>query len=368
MERVYTTSDEHNIVFEWKIDKIDHYFDEFQRDTQFSLTSPIFSTGATINDEWHVRLKIINSSATLRTAYQSSMVFILCSLNNTNNMNIKCSSCILDNEKNELFKKSKVHYLLTKDETVTWQIWPKATIADKNVYLPNNTLTFRLDLTVYDSPNTKFEKLELNIPKCQMSHDFTELYNTKMGSDVIINVRNTEFRAHKIILMARSPVLAAMFSHDMIEKKENKISIPDITPEIFERVLKYIYTDEVTDVGAYAESLLESADKYQIQSLKDSCQESLCKNLTVENALTIMTLADRHSAKYLLEFTNKFIASNIEQIIKTQNYKELQISNPLLALSLSIENLNFQLKKLNDTLTHGSFSNLINKINRNTVQ
>ncbi|XP_057318347.1 speckle-type POZ protein-like [Microplitis mediator] len=298
MERSYTTVDEHHIFYEWLIDKIDTYYIRDGETSDFTVNSSEFSTGAKIKDKWCVRSNICNrSTCSLRgTDGLSSIGFYLDFLNNTD-------------ELDPLMKK--------RDE-----------------YFPNNTLTFCLNLTVYDTPVSTSTKLELNIPINQMAHDYTELYNTKMGSDVTINVRNTEFRAHRSILMARSPVLAAMFSHDMIEKKENKISIPDITPEIFEKLLKYIYTDEVNDLDADAERLLEAADKYQLLSLKKMCQVSLSKTLTVNNALKIMTLADLHSAKHLLDFTNKFMASNIKKIVETQNFKEFKKRNPPLAFEL----------------------------------
>ncbi|XP_008544990.1 speckle-type POZ protein B-like [Microplitis demolitor] len=138
-----------------------------------------------------------------------------------------------------------------------------------------------------------------------------------MGSDILINVGGKEFQGHKFMLMVRSPVLTAMFSHDMIEKKTNEISIPDITPEIFEKILEYFYTDEITDLDAYAECLLKAADKYQIQSLKDICQESLSKTLTVENSLKMIDTANLYNANELLAFTNDFIASNIKNFTNT---------------------------------------------------
>ncbi|XP_057318344.1 speckle-type POZ protein-like [Microplitis mediator] len=134
--------------------------------------------------------------------------------------------------------------------------------------------------------------------------------------------------------MARSPVLAAMFSHEMIEKKESKISIPDISSEIFEMVLKYIYTDEVTDLDLYADDLLEAAEKYQLLSLKNICQESLSKTLNLENALYLMTLADSYNATHLLEFTSNFLVLNMKNIIDTQDFKRLEKSHPSLALEL----------------------------------
>ncbi|XP_008547749.2 speckle-type POZ protein B [Microplitis demolitor] len=282
-----------------------------------------------MDDEWNIRLKIIYYPQS-----SSYINFDLCNLNNNNKIIIKCSSYILNKDKLEALKNPEQHYLLTKNETEIHSLSLKQLMENRNDYVPDNTLTFCLDLTVYDETVSTSKKLALNIPKGQMSDDYTELYNTMMGSDVIVKVCLKEFRAHRSILMARSPVLAAMFSHDMVEKKENKISIPDIAPVVFEKLLKYIYTDEVTDLDAYAERLIQAADKYQIQSLKDRCQESLSKTLTVENVLSIMTLAKRHSAKPLLEFTNEFMASNIKKVIKTHNFRKFKLSNPSLACGL----------------------------------
>ncbi|XP_057322581.1 speckle-type POZ protein B-like [Microplitis mediator] len=134
--------------------------------------------------------------------------------------------------------------------------------------------------------------------------------------------------------MARSPVLAAMFSHEMIEKKESKISIPDITPRIFEKVLEYIYTDKVIGLDEINVELLKAADKYQLQSLKNICQESLCGGLNFENAFDIMILADSYNATYLLEFTANLLVLNMKNVIDTQDFKQLEKSHPSLALKL----------------------------------
>ncbi|XP_057321134.1 speckle-type POZ protein-like A isoform X2 [Microplitis mediator] len=206
---------------------------------------------------------------------------------------------------------------------------------ERDKYLPDNTLTVCLDLTVYNTSITTPTKLSFNVPKHQMAHDYTELYNSKIGSDIIINVGDTNFKAHRSILIARSPVLSAMFSHDMIEKKESKISIPDITPRVFEKVLEYIYTDKVTGLDEIADDLLEAADKYQLQSLKNICQKSLSETLDLENAFELMILADRHSAEPLLEFTTDFLVKNIKKNhIDIQNFENFEKLHSSLALKL----------------------------------
>ena len=65
-------------------------------------------------------------------------------------------------------------------------------------------------------------------------------------SDVNLNIRGREFPAHKNILAARSEVFAAMFQHPTKEKLSNQIEIEDIEPEVFQELLRFIYTGRVS--------------------------------------------------------------------------------------------------------------------------
>ena len=64
-------------------------------------------------------------------------------------------------------------------------------------------------------------------------------------SDVEIVVSGHQFKAHKAILAARSPVFAAMFDNQMKESQQNRVEINDIDEEVFEKVLRFIYCDKV---------------------------------------------------------------------------------------------------------------------------
>ncbi|XP_057327410.1 speckle-type POZ protein-like [Microplitis mediator] len=321
MDRGYTTIEENNVAYEWEIDKMDFFLNS---KNSFTLTSPNFTSGSQIQDTW--RLKSIFDS-------EDDVNFYLCLTSDHHKLNTKFYLFFFDSKKNKIVSKTTYYKSFSKGEESNLSISKKNLLGNEDTYLSDNTFTVGINLTVYGVITTATKVLS-NIPKHQMAHDYTELYNSKISSDVIINVGEKEFQAHKIILMARSPVLAAIFSHEMIEKKDKKLTIRDISPEIFEKVLEYIYTDKVTGLEEIADDLLEAADKYQLLSLKIICQESLSETLTVENALKIMTLADRHSAKHLLEFTNTLMASNIKQIIETQNFKEFKKSNPSSALAI----------------------------------
>ncbi|KAG9288023.1 hypothetical protein G9A89_017618 [Geosiphon pyriformis] len=85
-----------------------------------------------------------------------------------------------------------------------------------------------------------------------LSNDFGNLFDSQKFSDIRIivgeatNIRT--FHAHSQILAARSPYFAVALSSNWI-KRENNIIIfpkPNISPKIFEIILRYIYNGEIS--------------------------------------------------------------------------------------------------------------------------
>lgn len=70
------------------------------------------------------------------------------------------------------------------------------------------------------------------------------------------------FPVHKLILSLRSPVFAAMFNHrDLKENQKKQVEIDDISGEVMEALLKYIYSGDIRGITGIAGSLLSAADK-----------------------------------------------------------------------------------------------------------
>ena len=92
-------------------------------------------------------------------------------------------------------------------------------------------------------------------------------------TDVQLLVSGRIFHAHRWILATRSPVFAAMFSHNMLEANTGCVDISDITPNIFEKLLFFIYNGRLLDF-THNLLLLKAADKYQIKTLVFICRAS----------------------------------------------------------------------------------------------
>ncbi|XP_046917093.1 BTB/POZ and MATH domain-containing protein rdx isoform X1 [Dermatophagoides farinae] len=203
---------------------------------------------------------------------------------------------------------------------------------EANGLLPDDKLTLYCEVSVVaDSVNISGQSnsIQFKVPECSLSDDLSQLFESQKFSDVILCVNKKEFFAHKAILAARSPVFAAMFQHDLAEKKQNRVDITDMEPEVLREMLRFIYTGKAPALDKLDADLLAAADKYDLERLKVMCEESLCSNLSVETAADVLVLADMHSASQLkanaIEFINTFANNNSHatDIMETTGWKNM---------------------------------------------
>jgi len=164
--------------------------------------------------------------------------------------------------------------------------------------------------------------------------DFENLFTSKTGSDISFIIDGQETKAHKLILSARSPVFSAMFNSEMKEKILDRIDFSDISLNIFNALLRFIYTDRVQLTDSNVEPLLAAADKYLLSSLKSRCEEFLINHLTTVNCIEMMTLADLYNALRLKKVTQELFSSRHTEIRKTEGWKALKKSRPDVASNI----------------------------------
>ncbi|XP_057320118.1 speckle-type POZ protein-like [Microplitis mediator] len=325
MERYNSKTVKHKLQYEWEIGDFTSLVDTPNFNVScVEFESPKFSVKAGFENQWYLEL---NSS-------KERILIYLVSNTLKKNLRAQYTFSILNYKKEKkLVKLFNYFYNSPPCRGPEISIFKHELLNNKQEYLPNNTLTICVDLGVYDHYS-----LSVQIPskssKYSIADDLKKLLDVTVASDITLVVSNREFKSHKALLMVRSPVFYAMLSHDMKEKKENKITVPDIDPELFEKVFEFIYSDKVTDLDNFAEQLLEVADQYQLPGLVELCEESLGKSLTDYNAVRIMVLADRFNAKQLFDFAIDYVVSNITRIMTTSDYQEIVKSNPFISLKL----------------------------------
>lgn len=103
--------------------------------------------------------------------------------------------------------------------------------------------------------------IQFKVPECRLSEDLGGLFESQKFSDAILCVGKEEFYVHKAVLAARSPVFAAMFQHEMEEKKQNRVEITDVDPVVLREMLRFIYTGKASNLDKMDSDLLSAADK-----------------------------------------------------------------------------------------------------------
>lgn len=204
---------------------------------------------------------------------------------------------------------------------------------EANGLLPDDKLTLFCEVNVVtDAVNTSgvtSTNRRMTVPDLRLHKDFGTLLERGCFSDVTVVVDDVEFKAHKAVLAARSPVFNAMFEHSMMEEnRKGRVQIKDMDKDVLHEVLEYIYTGQAPNLSKMADDLLSAADKYALDGLKALCEDALCENLTTENAANVLILADMHSVDQLKAMAIDFINSNAFEVMRTSSWNELVTGHP----------------------------------------
>ena len=165
-----------------------------------------------------------------------------------------------------------------------------------------------------NSKNAQNKKVKPILCDDHMYLNYGAIFNSKKHSDITFLIGDRKLFAHKVILLGKSAVFAAMFEHQMTEERENIVRIEDITYEVFEEMMKYIYTNNSEKLTVMATDLLAAADKCQIMNLRQICVECLEDTLSNSTVIQIIVLAYLHSLDSLKEMCLKFIMNNYSSI------------------------------------------------------
>ncbi|KAL5011646.1 hypothetical protein ScPMuIL_010197 [Solemya velum] len=129
-----------------------------------------------------------------------------------------------------------------------------------------------------------------------------------------------EVRAHKFILISRSPVFQAMFCGPMAETQE-QITIPDIAPEVFKILLRYMYSDQLSLLDPHnVLETLYAAKKYSVVGLAKACKTFCVDKINVDNACVLLDHAHKLDEQELSQACRTYILKNGERCLQSATF------------------------------------------------
>ncbi|XP_015916773.1 speckle-type POZ protein-like [Parasteatoda tepidariorum] len=175
----------------------------------------------------------------------------------------------------------------------------------------------------------------INVPRikrCNLCSDFKNLYDSKKMSDVTITVDGVTLLAHKLVLVTRSSVFAAMLDHDCLEANTNNIQITDADASFFDNFLKYLYCSEIGDKSYdMVRNLYMLADKYAVDGLKEDCRDILESELNEGTVCQLLEISHLFKDETLKEKAVKFIKQHFSVVSKKPEWIKICKDHPEMA-------------------------------------
>lgn len=293
----------------WEIKEFASHIDIFQSTPPESKKFP-----SNFNYETKFQFRLVYFSKHTRHAGKASY-FAQLEINPSKELQKCIMETSLQNQRTNEIKSTSV-WTKNQDPMGIWMLEIESSLIEK--LDPTDSLIIKCNVIEFymsSDENPGFHR-------CPLSIDLEKLRRDKIFTDFTFNVGESSFKVHKSILSVRSPVFYAMFNQNLSEKTRNVVNVPDIHPIAFNEMLRFIYTGNVKDLKNYSFEILEAADKYQIEELKEMCEKVFC-DITVREAPSILLHADRHNAKNLRLKTVKFLRQNIKEAIATSEFGEL---------------------------------------------
>ncbi|XP_055350640.1 speckle-type POZ protein-like [Paramacrobiotus metropolitanus] len=179
----------------------------------------------------------------------------------------------------ELEQRAQVGYssLLTEDLTVA----VRGSCGKTHYRLKANGLVF-VNLIFHAAPSA------MQSSKDRL--DLQQLRESQTLSDCKLVCAGQEVPVHRAILAAQSPVFAAMFQNDMLEKSSGVCKIDDIGVDVLEMMINFAYTRAPFEANNLME-LWHAADKYDMEDLRAECVRRMTNSITTDNALQYFSFA-----------------------------------------------------------------------------
>ena len=189
----------------------------------------------------------------------------------------------------------------------------------------------------------KFRLSPIRIPPTSLVQDLSHLINSPDYADVSFLVENQVIFANRAILAIRSEYFRAMFYRSGMREQRQEykqpvlsdqlvpIQMPDISRDVFLKVLEFLYTDSVKNMTHdICIPLLIVSERFCLDRLQRLCEDQLRRDIDVTNVISIYITAYRHHATGLKDIALEFILFHISDPAISNGLNDLKAEPDLL--------------------------------------
>ncbi|XP_055712389.1 kelch-like protein 10 [Phlebotomus papatasi] len=148
---------------------------------------------------------------------------------------------------------------------------------------------------------------------------FDKFRNGNIFSDASLHLScGTILPIHRVVLGAKSKYFEALFTNPIQPDgngKNHEYLIPGIRKEIMEKILQYLYTEEIDLSFDEIFELLTISDYFLIDDLTEKCRDFIINSLNPENCVKILLFGESRFHRNIMESALKYILRNFLQVM-----------------------------------------------------
>ena len=156
--------------------------------------------------------------------------------------------------------------------------------------------------------------------------------------DVVLEVEGTEIHAHRLVLAASSTYFYSMFVRDMLESRQQRITLQGVDVEATKLLVEFAYSTKLEITTGNVQSLMTAASLFNFPAVFEATSKFLSKQLHPSNCLGIRSFAKTHSSSELLGAATAYFREHFLDTIENDEY--LNLSAEDLSSLLDSANLN----------------------------
>lgn len=109
----------------------------------------------------------------------------------------------------------------------------KRSALETSEFLRDDCLVLNCTVGVVRTRLERPKQFSITVPSSDMGQDLKDFLDSEAGCDIVFQVGDELFKAHKLILAARSPVFRAQFFGLVGDCSIDKVVVKDVEPFIF---------------------------------------------------------------------------------------------------------------------------------------
>lgn len=149
-----------------------------------------------------------------------------------------------------------------------------------------------------------------------------DLLKDDIESDITFIVQGKEVKAHRVVALSQGGLLKDL----LLPKRENVIRLSDeISPDNFETILQYIYTDkcDISDQNLFGVNHV--AKILRLEALERYCANFVKGKLGAANVVTYAAHASELDAKENIKVCQDYFRKNTTEVLKSKDFSDVSL-------------------------------------------